>query len=221
MVSERKLDGAIPDDYEPPRRVSHAEYERLEALLPGKYEYYDGLMYPRFYPPGSHYLMAGGTEAHAQLIVRLLTSLDAHLGTRGPCRVYSSDMKLLADARDYYPDAFVVCNDPMQPRRTRLDDAVLVCEVRSESTADYDKGEKFDAYKQLPSLLEYLILDNRRPRATLFQKGADGVWRYLTIVEGAAARLESVDMILPLSQIYDGLTLDPNPFTDVENGNTD
>ncbi|HVA91689.1 MAG TPA: Uma2 family endonuclease, partial [Chloroflexota bacterium] len=129
---------------------------------------------------------------------------------------YPSDMKLLADARDYYPDAFVVCNDPMQPRRTRLDDAVLVCEVRSESTADFDKGDKFDAYKQLPSLREYLILDNRRPRATLFQKGADGAWRYLTSVEGAEVRLESLDMVLSLSQIYDGLTLDPNPFTDCD-----
>lgn len=220
MVSARKIDDAIPDDYEPPRRVSHAEYERLEASLPGKYEYHDGLMYPRFYPPGSHCLMAGGTEAHARISIRFLAALERHLGG-GPCRVYHSDMKLLADARDYYPDAFLVCNDPMQPRRTRLDDAVLVCEVRSESTADFDKGDKFEAYKQLPSLREYLILDNRRPLATLFQKGADGVWRYLTIVEGAAARLESVDMILPLSQIYNGLTLDPNPFTDVENGNSD
>ncbi|MGH2344097.1 MAG: Uma2 family endonuclease, partial [Chloroflexota bacterium] len=121
---------------------------------------------------------------------------------------------LRVETRDYYPDAFVVCNAPMRPRQTRIDDAVLVCEVRSESTADFDKGDKFDAYKQLPSLREYLILDNRRPQATLFQKGADGAWRYLTIVEGAAARLESVDLVLPLSQIYDGLTLDPNPFTD-------
>jgi hypothetical protein len=86
-VSERKPDDAMPDDYEPPRRVSHAEYERLELILPGKYEYHDGLMYPRFYPPGSHYLMAGGTEAHAQLIVGLLAALASHLGTRGalPC----------------------------------------------------------------------------------------------------------------------------------------
>ncbi len=214
MVSERKPDDAIDDGYEPPRRVSHAEYERLELVLPGKYEYHDGLMYPRFYPPGSHSHMAGGTEAHAQLILRLLTSFAIHLGTKGPCRVYPSDMMLRADAHDYFPDAFVVCNDPMQPRRTRLDDAVLVCEVRSESTADFDKGEKFDAYKQLRGLHEYLILDNRRPQATLFQKGSDGAWRYITIVEGAEVRLESVDMVLSLSRLYEGLTLDPNPFTD-------
>jgi Uma2 family endonuclease len=213
VVSERKQDDAIPDDYEPPRRVSHAEYERLELILPGKYEYHNGLMYPRFYPPGSHYLMAGGTEAHARLAIRFLAALERHLGS-GPCRVYNSDMKLLADSREYFPDAFVVCNDPMRPRRTRIEDAVLVCEVRSESTADFDKGEKFDAYKQLPGLHEYLILDNRRPQATLFQKGMDGAWRYITIVEGAEVRLESVDMVLSLSRLYDGLTLDPNPFKD-------
>lgn len=212
MASELHNDAAeIPEDYEPPRRVSFEEYLRLVDALPGKYEYHNGLMYPRFYPPGSTWAMAGGTEAHAQIMVRLLIALGLHLAD-GPCRVYPSDMALAAGAKQYYPDAFVVCNDPMQPNRRRIEDAVLVCEVRSQSTAEFDKGDKFDAYKRLPGLREYLILDNRRPQATLFQLGADGVWRYLVFAAGAGVSLESVGLLLPLDRIYAGITLDPDPM---------
>jgi hypothetical protein len=93
-------------------------------------------MYPRFYPPGSHWAMAGGTLAHDELIVNLIIALGTHLGRRGPCRVHSSDLKLKAGDHDYYPDAYVACGET-QPRQTRLEDAVLVCEVRSQSTAEF------------------------------------------------------------------------------------
>ena len=63
----------MPEDYEPPRPVAPEEYLRRTEMLPGTYEYYAGMMYPRFYPPGStrggYPAMAGGTAAHAQLIV--------------------------------------------------------------------------------------------------------------------------------------------------------
>ena len=211
LASERApILPAVPSDYMPPRRVSHTEYLRLEEALPGRYEYHNGMIYPRQYPPGSHWSMAGGTEAHARIIVRALVALEMHLAS-GPCRVYPSDMKLSAAGSDYYPDAFVVCDDPMQPNRRALKDAVLVCEVRSQSTADFDKGEKFEAYAELPSLREYLILDNRRPQATLFQRDGVGTWRYLTFFVGATVPLDSVGLRLPLTRIYDGLILDPDP----------
>lgn len=212
MASERQpILVTPPDDYEPPSRVSYEDYQRHDEESPGKYEYHNGLMYPRQYPPGSHWAMAGGTEAHDQIILRLLVALAVHVGNHGPCRVYTSDMKLKAGAHDYYPDAYVVCNDPMRPNRRRLEDAALVCEVRSQSTADFDQGDKFQAYKRLPSLREYLILDNRRPQATLFQWGEDGIWRQITCTEGASIPLGTIGLLLPLAQLYDGVTLDPDP----------
>lgn len=212
MVSRRHLASpSVPEDYEPPRRVPYAEYQRLDERGPGTYEYHNGLMYPRFYPPGSHWAMAGGTEAHTQIIVHLLVALATHLGNVGPCRVYSSDMKLKAGEREYYPDTYVVCNDPMQPNRRRLEDAALVCEVRSESTADFDQGDKFQAYKQLPALREYLILDNRRPQATLYQWEQVGVWRQIIFTEGATIPLATLDLHLPVDRLYEGVVLDPDP----------
>ena len=168
-------------------------------------------MYPRDYPPGAHWAMAGGTAAHARIIVRLLATLEGHLAN-GPCSVYPSDMKLKAGPHDYYPDAYVVCDEPMRPNQRSVEDALLVCEVRSQSTADFDKGDKFEAYKHLPSLREYLILDNRRPQATLFQKHDDGVWHYMVITVGASVPLQTIGLRILLPQLYAGLTLDPDPL---------
>ena len=211
MVTRQQIEySAISDDYEPPRRVSLEEYHRLEGQLAGKYEYHHGLMYPRFYPPGSLRAMAGGTEAHDQITLNLLIALGLHVRKLGNCRAHTSDLLLKAGSQEYYPDAYVTCNDPMQPARRGLLDAVLVCEVRSQSTTDFDRGEKFDAYKQLPSLQEYLLLDNRRPEATLYRKSA-GAWLQLTFTEASDIPLESIDLRLPVAQIYAGITLDPEP----------
>lgn len=148
-----------PEDYEPPRQVGEAEYLRLEQVLPGKYEYHDGLMYPRFFPPGSHWAMVGGTVAHDGLIVRMIAFLGAHLGARGRCKVHTADLKLRVAGNSYYPDVYLACGET-RAGRTTLDDAVFVCEVRSQSTAEFDKGDKFASYQRLPSLRECLILDN-------------------------------------------------------------
>lgn len=154
--------------------------------------------------------MAGGTAAHAQIIVRFLTVLSTHLGLQGPCRVYPSDMKLTAHGHDYYPDAFVSCGE-MAPNQTRIEDAVLVCEVRSQSTAGFDTGEKFDAYTHVPGLREYLIFDNRRPQATLIVRGDDGVWSDLDFSAGSTVPLTSIGLSLPIDLMYAGITLDPDP----------
>jgi hypothetical protein len=112
---------------------------------------------------------------------------------------------------EYYPDAFVVCGAPMLANRRALDDAVLVCEVRSDSTAAFDMGEKFAAYQQLPSLREYLLLDTRRPEATLSRKDAQGGWSSRTIAGEEMLVLESVGLRVPLAQLYARLTLDDEP----------
>jgi Uma2 family endonuclease len=211
MATERYLDlPLVPRDYELPRQVSHEEYRRLTETLLGKYEYHEGQMYPRFYPPGSHWAMAGGTTAHAQLIVSLLTALRVHLGNRGPCRVYPSDMLLATPTNDYFPDAYAACGVP-GPNQRRLEDATLICEVRSQSTAEFDREEKFEAYKLFPSLREYLILDNRRPQVTLHRKNDAGAWTYLVFTAGATFHLDAIDLALTIDDLYDGVTLDPDP----------
>ena len=197
--------------YEPPRSVGVAEYLRLAEALDGLYEYHEGLMYPRAYPPGSLRAMAGGTRAHARLIARIVAALDTHLRGR-PCDVYPSEMRLrVAEDAYFYPDAFVSCDEDAAPGRIEERDAVLVVEVRSASTSEFERGDKFLAYQQLPGTREYLLLDNRRVQATLFRLGEHGQWRHLTVTGAAELRLDSVRLALPLATLYEGIPLDGTP----------
>jgi Uma2 family endonuclease len=199
-------------EYEPSRRVSVEDYLRLSRDSLGKYEYAGGLMYPRFYPPGSYQSTAGGTRAHGRLMLRIAATLDAHL-RHSPCNAYPSDMRLaVSDDTYFYPDAFVVCNEDMEPNRIDIRDAVLVVEVRSESTSSYDQGDKFLGYRQLPSLREYLLLDNRRIQATLFRLDDDGEWRYVTFTGATTLTLATVSLQVPLAELYEGVPLDRDPM---------
>jgi Uma2 family endonuclease len=153
--------------------------------------------------------MAGGTLAHARLIIRLLGLLDAHLND-GPCVVYSADVRLYVTAEDYfYPDAFVTCAGPSDPGLTEQHDAVLVAEVRSPSTAAFDQGDKLDAYSALPALREYLIIDTRRVQATVYRRSPGESWIRMVTLAGADLILESINFRLPLARLYHGVQLEP------------
>lgn len=192
---------AIPAGWEPPRRVSIEEYRRIDAASSVRYEYRDSWMYPRFYPPGSHWAMAGGTLAHSDLTVALQIRLATHL-RGGPCRMYNQDVQLYVDEHHhYYPDAFVVRGGPRDPRLREQRDAVLVCEVLGESTADEDQGAKRLDYQRLPGLREYLLLDSRRLAGTLYRRAGDE-WTVHDLGAGDTLRLTSIGLEVPLDELY-------------------
>lgn len=208
MASEQRREH-YPPGYEPPRRVSIEDYRRLEAASNEKHEYWHGWMYPRMYPPGSHWAMAGGTLAHSRLIVRLTAALDAHLGD-GPCAVYQGDVRLYVHAEDYfYPDAFVSCDEAADPTAIDRYDAVAIAEVLSPSTGDFDRGEKLDAYSTLPGLLEYVLLDTRRVKAILHRREPGGVWTRSIVLDGADLELAGIGFRIPLAHLYRGIPLAP------------
>ena len=210
MATEQH-EGHLPSGWEPPRRVSRDEYLRLAEAASERYEYWDGWMYPRLYPPGSHWAMAGGTLPHGRLIVQLLAVLNTHLGD-GPCVVYPDDVRLYVDDDAYfYPDAFVTCGGPDDPSLIEQRDAVLVAEVLSPSTAEFDRGDKLERYQRLPGLREYLLLDGRRIHATLYRRTDDGAWVHTVILPEADLVLESIGLRLPLAQVYRGIRMPEVP----------
>ncbi|HVA92521.1 MAG TPA: Uma2 family endonuclease [Chloroflexota bacterium] len=207
MTAERlvQLDDVT---YESPRRMRVEDYLRLSASLPGRYEYWDGLMYPQGWPPGSHSAMAGNSQTHSRLTVRLLAALEGHLSD-GPCHAYNGDMRIYLDATRYvFPDAYVVCGEKIASNMYDLHDALMICEIRSQSTDGFDRGDKFEGYQGLPSLREYVLLDNRKIQATVLRRGEDGVWRYLIVFEGADLELETIGLRISLTHLYRGLALD-------------
>ena len=126
---------------------------------------------------GEVFAMAGGEDRNYTLAGNLYMALRQHL--RGsPCRIYGSDVKLRVEAEDcvFYPDLMVTCSAADATDRLVKREPVLVVEVLSPSTAAFDRGEKFAAYRRLPSLAEFLLVDLDARRCELFRKGADGLW---------------------------------------------
>ena len=110
-------------------------------------------------------------------------------------------MKLRVEAADafFYPDVRVTCSaaDPLVKR-----EPTLLVEVLSPSTAAYDRGDKFAAYRQLPSLREYAVIDTDSRRCDVHRLGGDGLWVLHPFEPGQALKLASVGLNLPAEDLW-------------------
>jgi len=185
------------------RRYTVEEYFDLADASDEKLEFRDGEIL----------MMAGGTESHSLIIANVLGELRARLKST-PCRVYDSNLRVRArtNRRYSYPDALVVCGerqfDPRDKKKLTVTNPTLVVEVLSDTTEKTDRGEKFLAYIRAESLKEYLLVDQDAARVQSFFRQHDGTWSF-AFFEGrdAVARLRSLKIDLPLSEVYDKLDL--------------
>ncbi len=183
----------------PPAKLpafSGDDYLAWEAQQPGRSEYVAGEVFA----------MAGVEDRHACASLNLAMALRAEL--RGsPCRVYRSDVKLRVEAADayFYPDVFVTCSAADLADRLIKREPVLVAEVLSASTAAYDRGGKFAAYRQLPSLREALFIDVSRRVVDLYRRGGDGLWVLHPLQAGDTMVLSSLGLSVPVDRIFDDL----------------
>lgn len=181
-------------------RLSYPEYLAIEAESEVRHEYVGGLLYT----------LSGGKPVHARLAASVIHSLGAALAG-GPCATYSSDLRVYipADGRSTYPDVTVICG-PVEHVDTDPDAAInptALVEVLSDSTESYDRGEKFAAYRLLPSLQEYVLV---RPDAVVIEhfRRSGGDWLFRAV--GAGERLElSMGTSLSVDEIYAGVELLP------------
>jgi Uma2 family endonuclease len=132
------------------RRFSVEEYLALEEASGERHEYYQGEIFA----------MSGGSLEHNQIALNLRDSLRS-LTERG-CRTYVSDVRAKTPSGLFtYPDVLVVCGRPQftADRHRSLTNPVVIAEVLSESTRDYDRGERFELYRAIPTLRDYLLID--------------------------------------------------------------
>lgn len=113
-------------------------------------------------------------------------------------------MKLRAEASNAFfsPDLFVTCEpadraDPLVKRR-----AGVIIEVLSESTAGYDQGEKFDEYRRLDSLREYVLVDARCQRVIVYRRREAGLWEFEPLTADSTLRLEWLNNSVPVAALY-------------------
>lgn len=183
------------------QRCTIAEYLQRERSALEKHEYRDGEIL----------LMAGGTKDHSLVIANVIASLHGRLKGK-PCRVYDSNLRVRIPRKILYtyPDVSVIGGQGEPDANDSAGETVtnprLIVEVLSASTEAYDRGEKFDRYRELESLEEYVLVSHETPRIETFFKQPDGTW-LLTPVSGlrSTAKLRSLDVELPLADVYSGV----------------
>ncbi len=182
---------------EPRRKWTEAEYLAMESASDIKHEYYEGEVF----------VMAGASPNHDQIAGNTFASLHSQLRKR-PCRVYSSDIRLRVNVtRLYtYPDIKVVCAEPQftSDKPQTLLNPTLIVEVLSPSTEKVDRGKKFQHYRRLESLQEYVLISQDNPRIERFLRQADSTW-VLKEAVGLEATLEltSIQCTLVLADVYE------------------
>ncbi len=155
---------------------------------------------------GEIYAMAGASDAHNRISARFFTKLFTKFDDSN-CEAFMTDMKLQADEETfYYPDVFVACDNPNKYFRR---EPILVIEVLSPATERADKHEKLSVYKQIPTLIEYLIVAQDKIWAELYQKHTDGSWVKTFFSElDEMIQLKSVELNITLEEIYRGIKFD-------------
>lgn len=182
---------------QPKRYITEEEYLELELSSVVKHEYYNGEVYA----------MTGGTDAHNSVSGNAYASLHAQLRKR-PCKVYNSDQKIkvLATGLHTYPDVTVICGRPEfidRPRLTLINPMVII-EVLSPSTERYDRGMKFQNYRTIPTLQDYILIsqDSHRIEHYIRQENNEWLFREAVGLE-AEVIIRSIDCILTLEDVYE------------------
>jgi Uma2 family endonuclease len=192
-----------------PKRVSVEEYLVNEARAEYKSEYHNGIVVPvhrRVNEQGEVVAMAGAQPEHNLLVGELITLLNNCLAGRG-CFVFLPDqlVHLPECERFVYPDVSVVCQKPeyvTSPGGLKaLVNPAIVIEVLSESTANYDRGEKFDCYRTLPSFEQYVLVDSTRRRIQTITKHDETHW-LMTFAHESGQKVKIRDCEFALGEVY-------------------
>ena len=181
----------------PTKRYTPQEYLELERKAETKSEYYRGEIFA----------MSGASRAHNRIAMNLSALVWNQLRGR-PCDVFGSDMRVKVEISGLYtyPDLSALCGEPQfddEHTDTLLNPSVLV-EVLSPSTEDYDRGGKFELYRQIESLREYVVVAQDRLLVEHHTRQDDGSWRLVDYKDkGGELHLASIECRLRLEDIYD------------------
>ena len=190
---------------QPIRRCTAEEYLRFEYDAEERHQFYEGEIFA----------MAGGSPQHSLVIANVIGALGGRLVGK-PCRVYDSNLRVRIPRTTLYtyPDASVICGelqfDSLDTRKHTVTNPTLLVEVLSPTTEGWDRGGKFQNYRRIDSLKEYVLVNSDTPLVETFIRQATGSWM-LGAFEGldAVAQLPSLGIELSLREIYAGITFPP------------
>ncbi len=181
----------------PETKLTPGEYLELERKAEYKSEYFDGEIYA----------MSGAKRNHNKITTNLSGLVWQHLKGKD-CESYSNDMRVFVPQTGLYtyPDIVVVCGEPKFQDNVfdTLLNPILLIEVLSESTESYDRGKKFQHYRSIESLQEYVLVAQDEARIEKYVKSGDGFW-VLSEAVGTDAEIEfsSIECRVALREVYD------------------
>jgi Uma2 family endonuclease len=183
-------------------RMTVREYFALDYTFPdAKYEYQDGRVR----------LMSGGTKAHDDIALNTLFALRQQF-LSGPCSVQSSDMRVqVSETAYFFPDVTITCDLADRRPDTRIIRSPrIVVEVLSPSTEKKDRNEKFRAYQACPTIQEIVLISQFAPHVEVFRRRKEdsGEWEYVVYGPGQEVLLASVDVTIPIEEIYRNINFD-------------
>ncbi len=171
------------------------EYLFYETTSPEKYDYFMGEVIAR----------AGGSEDHNSIEGNVIGELRTIL-EKTPCRPFTSNTKVWIPQRNsfFYPDAAIACGDlDIDKKNGILHNPTVIFEILSDSTEAFDRGRKFDFYRTLPSLKEYVLISQAAYRVECFLIMDKNSW-YTTLFEGIDNEviIKSLDLKIQLKELY-------------------
>lgn len=183
------------------RHFTIEEYLEMENAATEKHEYYKGEIFA----------MSGAKENHVDICGNVWAGLKSKLKGK-PCKPRGLDMRVYIPENSLftYPDLAVFCGE----RKTLNDDKMnainptVIIEVLSPSTKKYDRGEKFELYKAIPTLADYILIDSESIKAEVWHKAVNGEWlvtEYSTLSE--VMLIQSIDVALPLAEVYEDVSM--------------
>lgn len=165
------------------------DYLAMESHSPYKHEYLDGQIYA----------MAGATGEYDTIAGNLYVAFSLHLKGKS-CRPFGNDIRIAVEQGFFYPDVSVDCGyDSQQP--FFAGEPVIIVEVLSNSTRRFDLGEKFKRYRGVPSLAEFVVIEQDFMRVDIYRKNAN--WSATRYEKGDKVIFESIGLTLPIEEIYE------------------
>lgn len=175
-------------------KLTVEEYLAFERESTEKHEYYKGEVFA----------MSGASRMHNLIFTNLFIEVGVKLKGK-PCRPFGSDMRVHIPENSLftYPDISIFCGDFTMFQEDSALQPTLLIEILSPSTKNYDRGEKFSLYRDIPSLREYVLVDSEKVRVENFRLNASNHWEleeYKSAEEILA--LPTIDLSIPLRDIY-------------------
>ena len=180
---------------------SPTEYLALEEKASAKSEYFRGQLYQ----------MAGGSARHNQICSNVNAALNLALFDQ-PCITYTSDMRILVKDNGLYTyaDGSVVCGEAefAEKRDDTITNPLILVEVLSKSTRNYDRADKFELYREITSLQVYLIVDQLRVYVEYHHKLEDGSWKLETFTDPSQnIEIAPLNIEISVARLYHKVSL--------------